>query len=412
MADVVLGLGSSLGDREGALRLAVQALDAAPGVRVTAVSRLYRTLPVGPAAGWFLNGAARVSTTRSPRGLLALCKEIEARLGRRPTARWSDRAIDIDILVFGGLVRHGAALTVPHPRLHERAFALGPAVEVGADLLHPVLGLPLGRLPTPPGPPPVPCGTLSSPTLASRPPAHYTGSPQRSARMKLFLDTANLDEIREAAGWGILDGVTTNPSLIAREGRDFASTIFEICELVQGPVSAEVVARDADGMIREGRLLARIHEHVVVKVPMGTDGLRATRALSDEGIDVNVTLIFQAGQALLAARAGAAYVSPFLGRLDDLGQEGVQLVEQIVQIFANYPELGAEVLAASIRSPHHVTQVALAGADVATIPFKVLTALTRHPLTDLGLNAFLKDWEGLGTDLASQVSAWLTERGR
>ena len=231
--------------------------------------------------------------------------------------------------------------------------------------------------------------------------------------MKFFLDTANLDEIREAHSWGVLDGVTTNPSLIAREGRNFIEVIHEICELVQGPVSAETVATDTEGMVREGRLLAQVHEHIVVKVPLTAAGLAATRTLSDEGIDVNVTLCFQPAQALLAAKAGAAYISPFMGRLDDISTEGIQLIEQIVQIYANYPELGTEVLAASIRGPLHVAQVALAGADVATVPWAAMKKLVNHPLTDKGLANFLADWETVpNNDIPTQVEAWLASRGQ
>ena len=223
---------------------------------------------------------------------------------------------------------------------------------------------------------------------------------------------ANLDEIREAHAWGILDGATTNPSLIAREGRDFIETIHEICELVKGPVSAETVSQDAEGMIREGRLLAQISEHVVVKVPLTANGLTATRALSDDGIDVNVTLIFQPAQALMAAKAGAAYVSPFLGRLDDIATDGVQLIEEIVQIFGNFPELGTEVLSASIRHTLHVSQVAMAGSDVATIPFKVLSKLVNHPLTASGNAQFLADWATVpDNDIAGLMTRWLEKRG-
>ena len=229
--------------------------------------------------------------------------------------------------------------------------------------------------------------------------------------MKIFIDTANIDEIREAHGWGILDGVTTNPSLIAREGGDVIETIHEICELVKGPVSAETVSQDAEGMIKEGRLLAQISEHVVVKVPLTAAGLTATRALADDGIDVNVTLIFQPAQALMAAKAGAAYVSPFLGRLDDIATDGVQLIDEIVTIFGNYP-VGTEVLSASIRHPLHVSQVALAGSDVATIPYKVLSKLVNHPLTDSGNARFLADWDTVpDNDIAGQVSRWLEKRG-
>jgi len=229
--------------------------------------------------------------------------------------------------------------------------------------------------------------------------------------MKFFIDTANLDEIREAASWGILDGCTTNPSLMAKEGRDFAETIHEICEIVQGPVSAEVVAQDAAGMVREGRLLAKISEHVVIKVPLLPEGIKATSVLSSEGIAVNVTLCFQAGQALMAAKAGATYVSPFVGRLDDISSDGMDLIRQIVQIYANYPELPTQVLAASIRHPEHLIQSALLGADVATVPFKVLRQMFDHPLTDKGNVAFLKDWEKVpDTDIIAQMERWLAAR--
>ena len=226
--------------------------------------------------------------------------------------------------------------------------------------------------------------------------------------MKFFIDTANLDEIREAHSWGVLDGVTTNPSLIAKEEGNFIKRIHEICEIVQGPVSAETVSQDAEGMIREGRLLAQIREHIVVQIPHTLEGMKATRVLSDEGIDINVTLCFQPAQALFAAKAGAAYISPFMGRLDDVSTDGVTLIEQIVQIYSNYPQLQTQVLAASIRHPVHMTAVALAGADVATVPFKVLKQLVKHPLTDLGNAQFLKDWESVpDNDIASQVERWL-----
>lgn len=231
--------------------------------------------------------------------------------------------------------------------------------------------------------------------------------------MQFFIDTANLDEIREAHSWGILDGVTTNPSLIAREEGSFVKRIHEICEIVQGPVSAETVSPLAEGMIREGRLLAQVSEHIVVKVPLTREGLKATRALSDEGIPVNVTLCFQAAQALVAAKAGATYISPFLGRLDDISTDGVGLIEQIVQIYANFPRLKTKVLAASIRHPMHITAVALAGCDVATVPFSVLQQLVKHPLTDLGNERFLKDWASVpDNDIVAQVERWLASRDR
>jgi len=210
--------------------------------------------------------------------------------------------------------------------------------------------------------------------------------------MKFFLDTANVDEIREATSLGLIDGVTTNPSLVAKEGRPFEELIHEICELVQGPVSAEVVSTEADGMLEEARRLATIHEHVVVKCPLTREGLKATRTLADEDIRVNVTLCFSPTQALLAAKAGAAYISPFVGRLDDISYDGMELIQQILTIYENYG-FPTEVLVASIRHPKHILEAALMGADVATIPFKAFDAMFNHPLTDKGLAAFLADWE-------------------
>lgn len=210
--------------------------------------------------------------------------------------------------------------------------------------------------------------------------------------MKFFLDTANLDEIREGAALGLVDGVTTNPSLVAKEGNvDFRQHVAAICEIVAGDVSAEVTSLDTEGMLREGREYAAIAKNVIVKCPLTTDGLKATRQLTSEGIRVNVTLCFSAGQAILAAKAGAAYISPFMGRLDDIGQNGLHLLAEIVEIYNNY-EWKTEVLAASIRSPVHVIEAARIGADVATMPFKVMQQLIKHPLTDKGLEQFLADW--------------------
>jgi transaldolase len=210
--------------------------------------------------------------------------------------------------------------------------------------------------------------------------------------MKFFIDTANIDEIREAHSMGMVDGVTTNPSLIAKEGRDFEDIIKEICQIVDGPISAEVISTDTEGMIKEARHLAKIHDNIVVKIPMIVDGLKATRRLSEEGIKTNVTLAFSPLQALMAAKAGATYISPFIGRLDDLSQEGLLLVEQIVEIYSNYA-FDTEIIVASIRNPLHVLESALMGADIATIPFSVLAKLAAHPMTDKGLKAFLADWE-------------------
>ncbi len=209
--------------------------------------------------------------------------------------------------------------------------------------------------------------------------------------MKFFIDTANIDEIKEANSMGMVDGVTTNPSLIAKEGRDFEEIIKEICEIVDGPISAEVISIDAEGMVKEARELSKIHDNIVVKIPMLVDGLKATRTLAEEGIKTNVTLVFSPLQALMAAKAGATYVSPFIGRLDDISQEGLLLVEQIVEIYSNYA-YDTEIIVASIRNPLHVLESALMGADIATIPFNVLSKLAAHPLTDKGLKAFLDDW--------------------
>ena len=209
--------------------------------------------------------------------------------------------------------------------------------------------------------------------------------------MKFFIDTANINEIKEANDMGMVDGVTTNPSLIAKEGRDFEEIIKEICKIVDGPISAEVVSTDTEGMLEEARKLSKIHDNIVVKIPMLVDGLKATRKLSEEGIKTNVTLVFSPLQALMAAKAGATYVSPFIGRLDDISLEGLLLVEQIVEIYSNYA-FDTEIIVASIRNPLHVLESALMGADIATIPFNVLSKLAAHPLTDKGLKAFLDDW--------------------
>ncbi|SEF38799.1 transaldolase [Caloramator fervidus] len=210
--------------------------------------------------------------------------------------------------------------------------------------------------------------------------------------MKIFIDTANVNEIREANSWGIISGVTTNPSLIAKEGRDFVEVVKEITQIVDGPISAEVISLDHEGMIKEARELAKIHKNIVIKIPMTIEGLKAVNVLSKEGIKTNVTLIFSSAQALLAAKAGATYVSPFLGRLDDIGHDGMYLIEEIVRIFENYA-IETEIIAASIRHPIHVEKAALAGAHIATVPFKVLEQMTKHPLTDIGIERFLKDWE-------------------
>ena len=214
--------------------------------------------------------------------------------------------------------------------------------------------------------------------------------------MKIFIDTANVEEIKKANDMGVICGVTTNPSLIAKEGRDFNQVIKEIASIVDGPISGEVKAttQDAEGMIKEGREIAAIHPNMVVKIPMTVEGLKATKVLASEGIKVNVTLIFTANQAVLAARAGATYVSPFLGRLDDISQPGIQLIQDIVDIFSNY-DIQTEIICASVRNPIHFTDCALAGADIATVPYKVIEQMIHHPLTDAGIEKFKADYEAV-----------------
>jgi len=212
--------------------------------------------------------------------------------------------------------------------------------------------------------------------------------------MKFFIDTANIKEIQTAAEWGLIDGVTTNPSLLSKEGGDPIETLREITKIVDGPVNAEVVSLEAEGMVREGLAHAKLADNIVIKIPMTLDGMKATRRLTSEGLHVNVTLIFSPLQALMAAKAGATYVSPFVGRLDDVAHEGMDLIRQMVTIYDNYG-YETEVLVASVRNPLHVLDAALAGAHIATIPFKVLEQLSRHPLTDIGLKKFLEDWEKL-----------------
>ncbi|NLM13988.1 MAG: fructose-6-phosphate aldolase [Epulopiscium sp.] len=212
--------------------------------------------------------------------------------------------------------------------------------------------------------------------------------------MKIFIDTANVEEIKKANDMGVICGVTTNPSLIAKEGRDFIEVVKEITTIVDGPISAEVISLEAEGMVKEARELAKIHKNIVIKIPMTVEGLKAVKILSAENIKTNVTLIFSATQALLAARAGATYVSPFLGRLDDIGNEGMNLIEEIVEIFSIH-DIETEIIAASVRNPIHVIQAARLGAHIATIPYNVIVQMTKHPLTDLGIERFLKDWESV-----------------
>ena len=210
--------------------------------------------------------------------------------------------------------------------------------------------------------------------------------------MQLYIDTANVEEIREVASWGVLSGVTTNPSLIAKEGRDFLEVVKEICSIVDGPISAEAISMDSKGMISEAEELAGLHSNIVVKIPMTEEGLKAVSELKDKNIKTNVTLVFSANQALLAAKAGASFVSPFIGRIDDVGQDGVQVVAEAVDVFEQHG-LQAEIIAASIRHTSHVLEVARVGTDIATIPYGVLKKMVKHPLTDVGIDKFLADWE-------------------
>ena len=223
--------------------------------------------------------------------------------------------------------------------------------------------------------------------------------------MKFFVDTADTAEIRDLAATGLLDGVTTNPSLVAKTGRDFFEVVEEICDIVDGPVSAEVAATDHETMLREGKELAKLAKNIAVKVPLTVDGLKTCKALSSEGTMVNVTLCFSAAQAILAAKAGASFISPFVGRLDDIGHDGLELIAEICEIYANYPDFKTEVLVASIRGPLHVVESAKLGAHVATVPPAVLRGLFNHPLTDKGLAAFLKDWEKTGQSILDRKPA-------
>ena len=216
--------------------------------------------------------------------------------------------------------------------------------------------------------------------------------------MKFFIDTANVEEIKEANDLGVICGVTTNPSLIAKEGRDFIEVVKEITEIVDGPISAEVISLDAEGKVKEAEKLVQIHKNIVIKLPMTEEGLKATKILSQKGIKTNVTLIFSSVQALLAARAGATYVSPFVGRLDDIGQNGMDLIAEVVKIF-NTNNIETQIIVASVRNPIHISQAAALGADIATVPLKVIKQMTKHPLTDKGIENFLKDWESASLKL-------------
>jgi len=219
--------------------------------------------------------------------------------------------------------------------------------------------------------------------------------------MRLFIDSANIDEIKEVAGWGIISGVTTNPSLIAKEGKDFKYIVNRICQFVDGPISAEVISLKAEGMIKEAREFASWHPNITIKIPMTEEGIKATKILSNDGIKTNVTLVFSANQALLAALAGATFISPFVGRFDDIGQDGMSIIEEIRTIFDNYV-FSTQIITASIRHPMHVTMAAKLGSDVSTVPYKILKQMFKHPLTDSGIERFLKDWETVPKTVVEQ----------
>lgn len=399
---VVLGLGTSLGD-VSVLEAAVRALALYPGVQVLAVSRAWRSPPAGGVAHRpFHNGAALVEWSGGLPRLLRLAKALERRFGRRPAPRWADRMLDVDLL-WAERPHRSPGLEVPHARLFERPFAWRPAREVAP-------WLPVGTG----SPEAVPVGPIVTSLALAKPAGPCDRSLFSSeATMKFFIDSANLDHIRTAHSWGIVDGVTTNPSLIAKEGGDFIETVAEICSIVDGPVSAEVVAESRADMVKQGRLLARIHDNVVVKVPLTKEGIAATKQLSSDGIKTNVTLCFSPVQALLAAKVGATYISPFVGRVDDISRDGMQLIEEIVELYANFPALETQVLSASIRHSKHVLDSALAGAHVATIPFNVMEKLFGHPLTDIGNAKFNAAWEGVpDRDIVGQVTRWLDRNGR
>lgn len=386
-----------------------RALAALGGLGRVRASSLYRTEPLGdPDQPWYVNAVAELRTELPPEALLDALQALERAAGRPARRRrWAPRVLDLDLLLYDRLVLDTPRLRLPHPELHRRRFVLEPLAELAPALRDPRTGARADELKSglddPLGveklPPQAVQGTGETSPLASGRP----GGRRRSA-MKFFIDTAHIPHIQEAAAQGLVDGVTTNPTLLSKEDGDPREIVRDICKIVEGPVSAEVVSLDAEGMLREGVEWSKVASNVVVKIPMTTEGLKAIRLLSDQGIATNCTLVFSPIQALMAAKAGASMVSPFVGRLDDVADAnleflelqvpGMGLIEQIVQIFGNY-EIATEVLVASVRKPVHVIEAARLGADICTIPFAVLQGLTRHPLTDVGIERFLADWEKL-----------------
>ncbi|NOY24944.1 MAG: 2-amino-4-hydroxy-6-hydroxymethyldihydropteridine diphosphokinase [Oligoflexia bacterium] len=364
----IIGLGASLGDRRTTLSLAVQCLAAWPGVRCLDVSRVYESVPLGAARSLFLNAAVLVSTRRSPRALLEMCKSIERRLGRRPAARWADRVIDLDLLLVEGCVRRGQHLRLPHPGLLLRDFALIPAQEVAPSLRHGVACLCLRDAP----PPSVRTGCRPVGSIALRV-ARETArswSDQRQRNMKLFLDSPSLDQLRQASAWGVVDGVWSHACMLAGDGPDSPHAIRRTCQIVAGPVLAQTLSTEWQGLVAEGRLLARTNEHLVVCVPSTVDGLRATAVLVDDGIDVHVGLCFGPDEALSAAQAGAAYVSVFLGDyLDRIRPADLDRVKGIAALYADNPDLGTRILVDASRHAKHLPELAQAGVDIAVLPF-------------------------------------------
>ena len=408
MRQVLLGLGASLGDKARYIELALQRLNDDSQIKILRISSLWASDPIGPAKCLFYNAVVLIKTKHSPFELLRSVQRIEQELGRKRLIRWGDRVIDIDILLYADRSLQEEDLCIPHPEMLNRSFVLLPAKEIAEDFIHPVVGRSLHLIDSPKDQGTRKIGYF--PVAYPYKIQYFRSQHSKEFGMQIFLDTANINEIKEAYKLGVIDGVTTNPSLIAKNGGDFIQTIYDICELVQGPVSAETVSQDTDGMVKEGRLLAGVHEHIVVKIPLTAAGIAATKILSDENIKTNVTLCFQASQALLAAKAGATYISPFLGRLDDISQDGVYLIEQIRVVYDNY-DFDTKILAASIRHPKHFIDVAIAGADVVTLPYAPFQKLLKHPLTDSGNEKFLKDWEGVpNNDIVQAVGEWQKKR--
>lgn len=373
-----LSIGANVGNKIANIALAIRRLGATEGIFIEALSKFYKTAPQNYTdQNWFVNAAIKIQTTCSPKQLLDVLQTIEKE--QNPNGkpfRFGPRKIDLDIVFYGQRVINTATLVIPHPRMHERAFVLKPLCDIDRNLVHPLNGLTVGEL-------------FEQIKIDD---SQAVIALAKEETREIFIDTANIEQIKDANDMGMVDGVTTNPSLIAKEEGEFKDIIAQICKIVDGPVSAEVISLEYEGMVAEARELVKIADNIAVKIPMTVDGLKAVKTLSAEGINTNVTLVFSALQALMAAKAGATYVSPFVGRLDDLAQEGMGLIEEIVQIFTNY-DFDTQIIVASVRSQLHVLQSALMGADIATIPYDVLKKLAAHHMTDKGIESFLADWK-------------------